>query len=132
MKRILLFAILILLLSSCSQPEETTTVEITPYLSVYNSVTQGEMWVRLVEAESEYYLAPLDNMKRWSVEMGETYHICIRIVEKVSAIENGDCMERIERIAEAKDIEVFMEHRGISISIFKDRGQYVYSLRTWD
>ena len=132
MRRVLLLALLILLLTSCSQPEETTTVEVTPRLSVYNSVTNGEMWVRLVEQETEYYLAPLDNMKRWSVEMGETYHISIRIVEKVSAIQNGDCMERIERITEAKDIEVSMEHRSINISIFKDRGQYIYSFRNWD
>lgn len=131
MKRFL-FLLILILLCSCTQPTEEEKYVPEPTIRVYNSVTEGEMWVRFNETELEYFLLPKDKGKEWVVSLDATYHISIRIVEKTVAEEVAGRMERIERIAESKDFEILTEHRSTSISIFKDRGTYIYSLRYFD
>lgn len=128
MKRLLLAIALLLLLVSCTYEPEESTVDPRPYLSVRNVVGNGAVWVRLSETETEFRLLPADSNRRWAVDEDGIYHVNIRISDTVSAVQNGDCMERIERISESRDIEIPIEHRITSLTIYKDGNGFVYSL----
>lgn len=132
MKRFL-FLLILILLCSCTQPEQEHVETATqPQIYFYNAVHSCDVWVRLEETETEYFLVPTDKQRRWDVEENCTYHISIRIVDNITAIQNGDCMERIERICESNDKEVLIDHKVVSITVYRDKGAFVYSHRTFD
>ena len=132
MKRLLPAIALLLLLVSCACEPEESTVDLQPYLSVRNTIANGAVWVMLSETETEFYLLPADSNRRWDVDEDGIYHVNIRISDTVSAVQNGDCMERIERISESRDIEIPIEHRITNLVIYKDGSGYVYSLGFFD
>lgn len=135
MRKILLLAILLLLVSCSSEPVEYH-IDPQPYLSVSNFLKTETIWFQMWKNTEErpvfYSLLPQNGQERWAVEDGATYNMAFRIVEDIVAIEDGSYMKRSEKVSESKEMEILIEHRINGISIYRDKDQYMYVTRYWD
>lgn len=134
MKKLLLLVLLILLLVSCSQPE-SEPIEEQPHVYVYHAVKNGTIWVQMwIEGQDvpdTFSMIPPNGSIRMVVEKDDVCHVRIRIVEEITAIENGDYMERIEKIADSKDYDFAIEHTATTITVFRDKDGYTYAYRVF-
>ena len=135
MRKLILPLFLVLLLVSCRQPEPEP-VEIQPYVTVYHAVKNGTIWVQMwiegKEVPDGFSMLPSNGNIRIEADINDICHIRIRVIEEVTAIEDGDHMKRIEKIADSKDYDFEIENRATTITVYRSADGYIYAFRVFE